>query len=166
MHAVTIRFAGTIAVLALVAAPSVFAASPASAADKAFVAKVSQGGLYEVEASKVAEMKAHAQNVKDVANTEVHDHSLVNARLKQVATPAGVTFSGQLNPEFTQRLDKLKAVPAAGFDSAYLSDMAQIHDKDQKLFAQEAIDGSGEFKPFAAETDIIVKRHIGMLSVK
>ena len=41
--------------------------------------------------------------------------------------------------------------------------MKQIHDNDEKLFAQEAKDGSGDFKPFAAETDKIVKRHIGAL---
>jgi putative membrane protein len=31
------------------------------------------------------------------------------------------------------------------------------------LFAQEAIDGSGDYKVFAGETDLIVKRHIGAI---
>ena len=47
-----------------------FAAEPASAADRAFVAKVSQGGAYEVEASKVAEMRGTAPDIKDLAVTE------------------------------------------------------------------------------------------------
>jgi putative membrane protein len=42
-----------------------------------------------------------------------------------------------------------------------MDEMAAIHDKDEKLFAQEALDGSGDYKSFAAETDPIVKRHIG-----
>jgi putative membrane protein len=46
---------------------------------------------------------------------------------------------------------------------AYANDMAQIHDMDEKLFAQEAIDGSSQFKIFAAKTDLIVKRHIGAI---
>ena len=42
--------------------------------------------------------------------------------------------------------------------------MKQIHDKDEKLFAQEAKEGGGGgFKDFAQQTDVIVKRHIGAL---
>ena len=122
--------------------------------------------MYEVEASKVAEQKAKAKNVKDVANSEVHDHALVNRKLKKIATAAGVPVSGQLDQTFQQRLEKLNGVSGAEFDAAYISDMQDIHDKDEKLFAQEATEGSGDFKPFAAETDLIVKRHIGTLKGK
>ena len=150
----------------LLAAPPHLDADPASAADKTFTGMVSQGGMYEVEASKVAEQKAVAQNVKDVASSEVHDHELVNRKLKKIATAAGIEVAGQLNSTFQQRLEKLKSASGAAFDAAYISDMQQIHDKDEKLFAKEATEGSGDFKPFAAETDVIVKRHIGALAVQ
>jgi putative membrane protein len=151
--------------IALVSAGStiVLAADSASDADKAFVAKVSQGGMYEVEASKVAEKQATAADVKDQATTEVHDHEGVNKRLKKIAEAAGLTVSADLNSEFAERLEKLKAVKPEDFDKAYIEDMKQIHDKDEKLFAREAEEGTGEFKAFAHETDIIVKRHIGSL---
>ncbi len=163
MQESTLRLAGCLAI-ALSCAPLALAAPAPSAADKAFVAKVSQGGMYEVEASKVAETRAAAQDVKDVANTEVHDHEMVNSKLKNTAS--GIGIAGQLNSEFQQRLDKLKNVPAASFDAAYISDMAAIHDKDEKLFAEEAQQGTGYYKSFAAETDKIVKRHIGALGAK
>ena len=41
--------------------------------------------------------------------------------------------------------------------------MKKIHAKDEKLFAKEAEEGTGDFKAFAHETDLIVKRHIGSL---
>ena len=41
--------------------------------------------------------------------------------------------------------------------------MQAIHDKDEKLFAAEATEGSDAFKTFAHQTDLIVKRHIGAL---
>jgi putative membrane protein len=41
--------------------------------------------------------------------------------------------------------------------------MQDIHDKDEKLFAKEAMEGSDSFKTFAHPTDLIVKRHIGAL---
>jgi putative membrane protein len=150
----------------IAAALTLFCALPLTAAtdtDRAFVAKVSQGGQYEVEAGQYAETHGQAQDIKDLGVMEAHDHTLVNRRLKQVANAQGITFSATLNPEFQQRLAKLKAVPKDQFDTFFLADMKQIHDGDQKLFAQEAIDGTGDFKPFAHETDIIVKRHIGAL---
>lgn len=140
------------------------AADPASAADKTFVGKVSQGGQYEVDASKLAAERASAPDVKDQALTEIHDHTLVNTNLKKVATATGVAIAPQRNSEFQQRYDKLKATAAADFDQAYLADMKDIHDKDEKLFAQEATEGSSGYKTFAHQTDQIVKRHIGALN--
>jgi putative membrane protein len=119
--------------------------------------------MYEVEASRLAERKADAQDVKDQASTEVHDHELVNAKLKRIATAHGITVAPLLNQTFQQRLAKLKNYSGTAFDSAYIADMDQIHDNDEKLFAQEAINGSAGFRPFAHETDLIVKRHIGSL---
>lgn len=159
-----LRFAGSVvAMMVMGAVPAVWALAAASDADRTFVGKVSQGGAYEVEASKLAEARATAPDVKDIASSEVHDHEGVNARLKKIAAATGVPVAGALNAEFTERLAKLKAVSGADFDAAYIEDMKTIHDKDEKLFAQEATDGSGAYKSFAHETDLIVKRHIGAL---
>jgi putative membrane protein len=157
-------FAAVCAVLLALPAVVTYAAESASDADKAFVGKVSQGGMYEVEASKLAQEKATAPDVKDVAIAEVHDHEGVNGRLKKIAAATGVPVAGALNAEFQQRLDKLKAAAGPGFDQAYIEDMQQIHDKDEKLFAQEAMEGSDRYKSFAHQTDMIVKRHIGALN--
>jgi putative membrane protein len=150
---------GAVAILA----PMARAEEHASDADKAFVAKVSQGGMYEVEASKLAEQRAAAADVKDIATTEVHDHEGVNKRLKTIAESAGLAVAPELNSMFASRLAKLGAVKSEDFDAAYIDDMKQIHDKDEKLFAKEAEEGTGQFKAFAHETDQIVKRHIGAL---
>ena len=138
-------------------------AAPTTDTDQAFVAKVSQGGAYEVAASKFAVQHAIMPDVKDQALTEVHDHTLVGDELKRISVSAGIQIVPQLNPEFSARLAKLKSAVGPGFDAAYIDDMKSIHDKDEKLFAQEAIDGSDAFKTFAHQTDLIVKRHIGAL---
>jgi putative membrane protein len=137
-------------------------AAPTST-DQAFVAQVSQGGMYEVEASELAVQRASTPDTKDWANTEVHDHELVNARLKEIASAQGISVVSDLNSTFRQRLAALKRTSPADFDRAYIEDMREIHDKDEKLFAKEAVDGSGDFKLFAHQTDLIVKRHIGAL---
>ena len=150
--------------LAMLLIPTVAEAfATASDADKTFDGKVSQGGAYEVEASRYAETKAVAPDVKDLAITEVHDHTLVGNNLRRAAASTGIPIAPTLNAEFKERLAKLKAVSAPDFDAAYIADMQAVHDKDEKLFAQETEGGSESFKTFAHQTDLIVKRHIGAL---
>ena len=140
------------------------AASTYSAADHAFIMKVSQGGMYEVEASKVANDKARAQDVIDVSLYEVHDHQLVGAKLTSIANTLGITFPTTLNPMFQARLDKLKTLSGQAFDDAYIREMDAIHAIDVQAFAHEAQSGqNGPLRAFAAETVIIVRRHIGAL---
>ena len=69
-----------------------------------------------------------------------------------------------LNVEFSERLAKLKAVPAAQFDDYYVGDMKQIHNKDEGLFKQEAQEGSEPYKQFAQQTAVLVNAHLGWLN--
>jgi putative membrane protein len=140
------------------------AATPASQADQAFVAKVSQGGLYEVEAGEVAAMRGTVPAVKDFGMLESQDHKAVNSELKHIAGITGVLIAPGLNAEFSQRLAKLKAIPEAQFDSYYVADMKQIHNNDEGLFAKEAEEGSAPYKHFAHRTAVLVEAHLGWLN--
>ncbi len=153
-----------VASLLCVQAQLLRAAEQASPTDVAFVGKVSQGGAYEVQASKLAIQRATLPKVKQIAITEVHDHENVNGELKALAARENVPVAPSLNPEFTARLKALSS--ANDFDAAYLRDMAAIHDKDEKLFAQESNEGTVAWKQFAAKTDGIVKRHIAAIAAE
>ena len=143
------------------------AAESASDVDKAFVAKVSQGGMYEVALGKVAEDRGAEQDIKDQGNTEAHDHELVGAKLKSICESAGLPFPSELNAEFKARLDKISALSGAKFDAAYVEDMKKIHAADGAAFLKESKDGTNtDLKAFAAETYNIVQRHIGELNAK
>jgi putative membrane protein len=138
-----------------------------SAADKAFVAKVSQGGMYEVKLGELAQTKGVAQDIKDSGNTEMHDHQLVGDKLKSIMEANGMDFPTALNAEMQARLDKMNALPSDQFDAAYVADMKKIHDGDGAAFAKEAKGGSNpDLKAFAAETYKIVQRHLGELDAK
>ncbi len=158
---------GSAAIFTVTSAVAVQAAEPFSEADKAFVAKVSQGGMYEVELAKVGETKATTQDLKDQANTEAHDHLLVGDKLKSIMEANGMEFPKALNAEFQARLEKMSALPADKFDAAYVEDMKKIHDADGAAFAKESTGGSNaDLKAFAAETYRIVQRHLGELGAK
>jgi putative membrane protein len=155
-------FAGL--VLCAASVTPTYAAETASPADKAFVAKVSQGGMFEVALGKLAADKGATQEIRDNGVTEAHDHELVGAKLKSVSTDAGVQFDSKLNPEFQGKLDKLGALSGKAFDAAYVTAMEEVHKIDGGLFAKEAKEGgTSGFKAFAAETHSIVGMHIGAL---
>ena len=135
-----------------------------SAADKAFVAKVSQGGMYEVAASRLAATKGSTQDIRDLGIAEVHDHTLVGAKLKKISVQAGITFSPDLNASFSAKLQHLSTLSGTDFDAAYLADMGTIHDMDGAAFAVESTKGgTAAYRAFGAETYRIVQRHIGAI---
>jgi putative membrane protein len=143
------------------------AADSFSEVDRAFVAKVSQGGMYEVALGKVAETQARAQDIKDSGTTEANDHMLVGEKLKAIIEANGMSFPTRLNPEFQARLDRISSLPPDKFDAAYIHDMKKIHDADGAAFAKEAANGSNpDLRAFAAETYRIVQRHLGELGAK
>lgn len=155
---------GLATLVMLAAAQAALADTGVSASDKAFVAKVSQGGMFEVQAGKMAADKAATQDVKDNGTTEAHDHMLVGDKLKSIASSVGITFPDTLNADFQGQLDKLGSLSGTAFDNAYITSMERIHAKDGAAFAKEA--GTGEntqLRAFAAETHRIVLRHIGAL---
>ncbi len=159
--------AGLMAFTALAAANTAVAASNASNQDSTFVAKVSQGGMYEVELGKVAEQQGLAQDIKDQGTTEAHDHELVGQALKEASGNAGIEFSKELNAEFKARLAKISGLTGEQFDRAYIEDMKKIHAADGAAFLKEAKEGTNPaLKSFAASTFNIVQRHIGELNAK
>lgn len=150
--------------LVATAAPVARAADTVSAADRAFVAKVGQGGMFEVKAGQLAADQASTQDIKDQGNTEAHDHGLVGDKLKSIASDAGITLPDTLNAQFQKQLDDLKTLSGTAFDAAYLKDMEAIHAKDGAAFATEAKSGTNpKLRAFAVETHRIVVRHIGEL---
>jgi putative membrane protein len=139
-------------------------AATATPADRAFVAKVSQGGMFEVAAGKLAETRGSTQDVRDFATAEVHDHMLVGAKLKAISSSEGVTFPETPNAEFSAKMATLKGLSGAAFDDAYMSDMAALHDADGAAFLKESAEGgSAAYRAFGAETHRIVQRHIGAI---
>ncbi len=140
------------------------AADPLSATDKAFVAMVSQGGMFEVKLGQLGSDQGSTQVVRDQAATEAHDHTLVGDKLKSIVSETDMTLPDGLNDSFSKELDQIKSLSGTAFDSAYIKAMETVHAKDGAAFAKEAKQGSNpKLKAFAAETHSIVVAHVGEL---
>ncbi len=158
------RTAATLLALAMLATTPQMAAAAATPADRVFVAKVSQGGMFEVQAGKIADQKGSTPDIRDFGAMEAHDHTPVGDKLKAVAGREGISFAADLNPEFEGKLAHLKSLSGPAFDAAYMDQMSAIHAADGAAFAMEAKEGGGgDFRAFAAETHVIVQRHIGAI---
>ena len=159
----TARTTALVVATLLIAGPQL-AHAAATPADRAFVAKVSQGGMFEVQAGRLADQKGSTPDIRDFGAMEAHDHTPVGDKLKAVSSHEGISFGSDLNAEFAAKLTHLKALSGAAFDAAYMNQMAAIHAADGAAFAKEAKDGGGpDFRAFAAETHVIVQRHIGAI---
>lgn len=142
-------------------------AAAVSAADQAFVAMVSQGGMFEVKAGQLAAEQGSTQDIRDQGATEAHDHQLVGEKLSGIAKAAGMPIADTLNADFQKKLEGLQGLSGADFDKAYLAAMVDIHNKDGAAFAKEAKVGTNpDLRAFAAETHRIVVRHLGELHAR
>lgn len=151
-------------ILAMAAATGAAHAATATPGDRAFVAKVGQGGMFEVNAGKLAATKGSTQDVRDFAAMEVHDHMLVGARLKTVAAAEGIAVPTTADAAFAAKLKTLEGLSGPAFDRAYMSEMATLHDGDGAAFLKVSTAGATpEIRAMGAETHLIVARHIGAI---
>src|SRR5581483_6298391 len=108
-----------------------------SAADQKFIESAAIGGLYEIEAGRIAEKSANPQ-VKQFGARMVRDHSTANAKLKQIVTAQGGTVPQGLDQDHQQQLAHLRTLHGSEFAQAYMQDMVKDHDTDAQEFGQAA----------------------------
>ena len=126
MNFITISLLG----LALFAASVRGAEDGASVQDQNFVAKISQGGMFEVKLGEVASKKAFKQDIKDFGAQMVKDHGKANEDLAALAARKNWTVAKALDAEHQNAVDKLAQLSVERFDREYVSAMVQDHDND------------------------------------
>lgn len=103
--------------------------------DRSFMEKAAQGGLFEVEVSRLAVSRAADPAVKGFAGMLVEHHSAANTELAQLAGARGVTLPTGLPRGLRKEIDKLGKLSGAEFDKAYVSAVGiKDHRKDIQLF--------------------------------
>ncbi len=160
--------------IALLALPFAFAAHaqtktsnmPAKSGegpDATFVTQAAQGGMAEVELSKVAEKNAKSADVKKFASEMVHDHTANNKELATIAAHENIPVPTSLDTEHAALCDKLSAMKGADFDRAYIDAMKTDHQKmDDLLKSSQATVTTEELRTFIKKTDPVVEHHLAM----
>jgi putative membrane protein len=135
--------------------------SMTATSDADFVNEAAMGGMAEVELGKLASTKGANAEVKKFGQMMVTDHSKANDGLKALAAKKGWKLPTALDSSHQSTLEGLRNRVGADFDSAYVDDMVDDHEKDVKAFEDKAKNATDpDLKAFAEKTLPTLKKHL------
>lgn len=164
------------AALAMLAMPA-FAQTGASTAKNAaagtaaqeatpqqFVTKAGIGGMFEIEASKLAASKSKNPDIQEFARMMIEDHSKADRELKalvgQGAAGQQVKIPAKLDDQHARKLEQLQAAAGSDFDASYKQMQVDAHREAVALFSSYAKTGDNpELKRWAAATLPTLQQH-------
>lgn len=130
-----------------------------------FVTQAANGGLFEVESSKLAAERA-SDKVKAFATQMIADHEKVNGELKAMVQggKAKAELPAALDSSHQGKLDKLKGLQGKDFTDQYLDDQIKAHKDAVDLFKRYGDEGeNAELKAWAASTRPQLEAHLKMV---
>lgn len=128
-----------------------------------FLVEAASGGLYEIEMAKLAQQKAQSQEVKDLANRLLEDHTQANEKLKQLATSKGINVPAAMGDEEQRKYNQFSEMATEEFDEDYIEQMVKDHKDDISEFEEAAEDlDDPDVKAFASSTLPALKEHLSI----
>ncbi len=128
--------------------------------DREFVTKAAQGGMFEVESSRLALRKNISEQHREFAQMMVDDHEDANDRLAELVRRKGGTLPGGMSRDHERELEELRKLDGPEFEKRYVQAQARAHDEAIETFedgAQSLHDG--DLKRFANETLPKLREH-------
>lgn len=138
-------------------------AAPAGAmTNEGFVTNAAIGGMYEVEAGKIAAERSGNSRIKSLASTMVTEHTRAGEALKAAAT--GFTVPIALDERRRGLIDNLRGASDQDFDKIYLEQQEAAHDETISLLqTYSGASDNAALKAFADQTLPVVRRHAEMI---
>ena len=150
------------------------AAGPAGLADaaitggdtEAFLRNAALGGMYEIQAGRIALDKAGSPELRTIAQTLIDDHTRLNAEIEQAAMAAGVDFAppSSLDERRQGLIDNLMAASDTTFDAAWLHQQEAAHLETLTLL--EAYEARGDVEALVAAARAaqpVIRGHLEMI---
>lgn len=107
--------------------------------DKAFLHKVGEGGLAEIQMGKLAAQKGSSPEVKSLGQQMVDDHTEMNKQLATIADTLGVRMPKDMNKERQADYVRLNGLSGDDFDKEYLTLVVKDHHQTLREFRVEAM---------------------------
>lgn len=113
-------------------------AASVDANTKDFMEKAAQGGMMEVALGNDAVNKASSQDVKDFGKMMVDDHTMLNNKMKAMATNKNVMLPAAVSADQQKEMDELNKKTGKDWDKSYVKMMVNDHKKDIADFKKAA----------------------------
>jgi putative membrane protein len=129
--------------------------------DAEFAVAAANGGMAEVELSKLAETKATNAKVKEFAAMMTKDHGGANTELMALAKTKNITLPTTIGEDKQKTMGDLQTKTGAEFDKAYVDVMVKDHKATVDLFEKASTDAKdADIKSFAIKTLPVLKNHL------
>lgn len=132
-----------------------------SVTPESFASQAAIIGKAEIELGQIALKNTQDQGVRTYAERMVKDHSAAAKKLQAIAAKENLQLPQSLDREHESLKTKLQGLKGEEFDRAYVTAMANGHDKAVALFesASQQTQMPGELKQFAASTLPTLEEH-------
>jgi putative membrane protein len=132
--------------------------------DTKFAVALADGGMMEIESSKLALTNATAANVKDFAKMMVSDHTGAAAELKDAAARKNISLPSVLSDDKQKKFNDLAAKKGTDFDKAYVDLMVSEHEEAVKALQDESEKGNDpDLKAWAAGKLPVIQKHLDVI---
>ncbi|WP_432832622.1 DUF4142 domain-containing protein [Dactylosporangium sp. CA-092794] len=139
-------------------------AGPLGPADREFLQKVRQAGLWEGPAGQMAQTKAADERVKEVGAQLASDHKGLDQQVRQVSAQLGVALPDKPSDEQQGWLRELNGATGTDFDNIFANRLRAAHGK---VFALVSSIRSGTrndlVREFAQTAVNVVMKHMTLL---
>ncbi len=134
--------------------------------DAKFAVDAANGGMTEIELSKLALARATNAKVKEFADMMVADHSKAGEELKGVAKTKNITLPDSVNEDSKKAIADLSVKKAgADFDKAYVDKMVSDHKSTVDMFESASKNlKDADLKAFVDKTLPTIKGHLGHIN--
>jgi|SRR5436190_3487193 len=136
---------------------------PGETQDAGFIQKAGQGGLAEVELSRMAIAQASSPDVKRFAQQMVDAHTQSNRELGLIAARQHQQMPAQMDDEHMKLRGRLEGTSGPEFDRIYLKAMIADHEKMATLLGSaKGTSSDNAVEKFARNTLPAVEQHLEM----
>jgi len=136
-------------------------AKTAPKTDAQFLAMAAQADMTIAHIGKMAEERAAATKVKDLANTLVQDHTNDYQRLTQLAAKIGDSVPKAIDERNNRTIAELDRSKGKSFDRSFLTRQSLEHQKLIDAFKWEAQHGATPaIKTYANQALPTIERHL------
>jgi putative membrane protein len=131
---------------------------------EAFVSNAAIGGMYEVEAGRIAAQRSTNPRIKALGERMVADHTKAGDALKPIAAAANIAIPTALDQRHQGLIDNLRGASDQDFDRVYLQQQEAAHNETAMLLENYGRMGDSDaLKAWAAETLPVVRGHREMV---